>query len=112
MLHSIGLYVVAFRSHFSALSGVTNSYISLDIEWCYKFLYIFRTILATIFIFTPIKTLLIFYQMMCTKMFFMEAYYIILHSKIEENAIFNGRIRSGRRHDNSDHYIVIIICCL
>ena len=38
----------------------------------------------------------------------MEAYYIILHSKLEENAIFNGRIRS----DNSDHYIVIIICCL
>ena len=48
--------------------------------------------------------------MMCTKIFFMEAYYIILHSKIEENATtFDGRIRSGRRHDNSDHYIVIII---
>ena len=58
--------------------------------------------------------------MMCTKISFMEAYYIILHSKIEENAIFNGRIssartysaiknrifflpESGRRHDNSDH---------
>ena len=77
MLHIIGLYVVAFRSRAAFFC----------IEWCYKFLYIFRTILAIFFIFTPIKTLLIFYQMMCTKIFFMEAYNKILHSKIEENVI-------------------------